>query len=119
MALGPAPCRTMCRNPRAFGFSGASLAASPEPEESALIASYPWFVPLASTAAARAAAILALVAGPVRHHEHAALGARRRALVRVPRLGRSDSRLQTCHHGVSHCRQRLNGSHWRSVFAVV
>src|SRR5437867_10408408 len=37
MALGPPPCLTMWRNPRVFGFAGASFAATPDPEESALI----------------------------------------------------------------------------------
>src|SRR4029077_12933279 len=100
----------MCRNPRAFGFSGASLAASPEPEVRALIVPYLLFAPPASTAAARAAAILALVAGAVRHHEHAALGTRRCTLVRVTRLhllrhpvcpaGRQDCWRHYCCRGV-------------------
>src|SRR6266436_7948405 len=37
MALGPAPCLTMWRNPWVLGFSGASRAATPEPEGRALI----------------------------------------------------------------------------------
>src|SRR5271155_467142 len=84
MALGPPPCRTICKNPRVFGLSGANLAASPEPEEIALIASCPSGERASSTAAARAAAVLALVASAVRHHEHAALGTGWRALVRIP-----------------------------------
>src|SRR5260370_41414262 len=42
-------------------------------------------------AAARAAAILALVAGAIWHHQHAALAARRRALVSIGQLRRSHS----------------------------
>src|SRR5216684_8215467 len=87
MALGPPPCLTMWRNPRVFGFSGGfsrdSRAAVPEPEERALIVGVLSPVFRSSTASARAAAVLALVARTVRHHQHAALAARRRALPRV------------------------------------
>src|SRR5712691_124679 len=38
MALGPPPCLTMWRKPRVLGFTGASRAATPEPEGRALIA---------------------------------------------------------------------------------
>src|ERR1700720_2664087 len=88
MACGPAPCLTMCKNPLVLGLAGASRAATPEPEESALIVSVLSPVLCSSTAAARAAAIFALVARAVRHHQHAALAARRRAFVRVGQLGR-------------------------------
>src|SRR5216684_2391323 len=90
MALGPPPCLTMWRNPRVFGFSGGfsrdSRAAVPEPEERALIVGVLSPVFRSSTASARAAAVLAFVASAVRHHQHAAFAARRRALVRVCRL---------------------------------
>src|SRR5260370_29219077 len=88
MALGPPPCRAMCRTPRVFGFSGGffgdSRAAVPEPEERALIVG--GALTCLSTASAGAATVLAFVASAVRHHQHAAFAARRRALVRVCRL---------------------------------
>src|SRR6266436_4102116 len=43
MDCGPAPCLTMCRNPLVLGLAGASRAATPEPEGSALIEL--WFSP--------------------------------------------------------------------------
>src|SRR5216683_7556410 len=86
MALGPAPCLTMCRNPRVLRFAGASRAATPEPEGRALIAFVLAFLLCFSAASARAAAVLTFVASAVRHHQHAALAARRRALVGVCRL---------------------------------
>src|SRR3977135_3040024 len=88
MALGPPPCLTMCKKPRVLGFAGASRAATPEPEGSALIVGVLSAVFRFSTAIARAAAVLALVARAVRHHQHAALAARGRALVRVRQLHR-------------------------------
>src|SRR5260370_33727452 len=100
MAVGPAPCLTICRKPRVLGLAGASRAATPEPEGWALIvfgvlaspcgqeqrrkAAATWPV-LASTAAARAAAVFAFVAGAVGHHQHAALAARGPAFIRVGR----------------------------------
>src|SRR5437016_11635133 len=96
MALGPAPCLTMWRNPRVLGFAGAIRAATPEPEGRALIA----FVLLSllsfSAAPARAAAVLAFVARAVRHHQHAAFAARRRALVGIAQLWRGQRHL----HGI-------------------
>src|SRR6266851_1061701 len=86
MALGPPPCLAMWRNPRVFRFSGASRAAVPVPEERALIVGVLSPVLRSSTASAGAAAILAFVASAIRHHQHAALAARRRALVGVCRL---------------------------------
>src|SRR5229473_3205006 len=92
-APGPPPCRAMRRNPLVFGLSGASLAAIAAPGWDVLISL--WASPLGSFGASpelaapgSAAAVLALVASPVRHHQHAALGASRRTLVRVARLGR-------------------------------
>src|SRR5229473_6910186 len=40
MAWGPAPCRTIWRNPRVLGFAGASRDATPEPDGRALIVSF-------------------------------------------------------------------------------
>src|SRR5260370_655074 len=88
----PPPCRAMRRNPLVLGLSGASLAAINAPRWDVLIdlwassASFSGSPKL--TAPRSAAAVLALVASPVRHHQHAALGASRRTLVRVARLGR-------------------------------
>src|SRR6266702_1224045 len=96
MAWGPPPCLTMWRNPRVLGFAGASRAATPEPEGRALIALVLSSLLCALAAAARAAAVFAFVAGAVRHHQHAALAARRRALVRVAQLGRRQCGL----HGI-------------------
>src|SRR5713101_4253621 len=88
MAVTPAPCRTMCKNPRVPGFAGASRAATPEPEGKALIAFVVASLLCFSAASAGAAAIFAFVARAVRHHQHAALAARGRALVGVRRLQR-------------------------------
>src|SRR5437016_12648178 len=81
MALGPAPCLTMCRNPRVLGFAGASRAATPEPDGRALIAFVLSSLLAFSATSARAAAVLAFVARAVRHYQHAAFAARRPALV--------------------------------------
>src|SRR6267142_5063475 len=86
MAWGPPPCLTMWRNPRVLGFTGASRAATPEPEERALIAFVFLSLLCCLAAAARAAAIFAFVASAVRHHQHAALAARRRAFMSVRQL---------------------------------
>src|SRR5437867_811051 len=95
MACGPAPCLTMWRNPRVLGFAGASRAATPEPEGRALIAvvlsSLLCSSAAAAGAAAGAAAIFAFVASAVRHHQHAALAACRRAFVGVGQLRLSHS----------------------------
>src|SRR5882724_5220939 len=91
MAWGPPPCLTMWRNPRVLGFAGASRAATPEPEERALIAFVFLSLLCCLAAAARAAAIFAFVASAVRHHQHAALAARRRAFMGIGQLRRSDS----------------------------
>src|SRR5208283_5398931 len=61
----------------------------------------------ASTATARAAAVLALVARSVRHHQHAALGAGWRTLVRVARrvahrLARPRRRRRSRCNGIVH-----------------
>src|SRR5580704_74285 len=107
----------MCKNPRAFGFSGAGLAASPEPEECTLIVSCPSAEAASSTAPARAAAVLALVARAIRHHEHAAFGAGGRTFMRVSLLQRGVS----CRHrrrrngGLHHRRKKLN---WRKCCGV-
>src|SRR5258708_20359727 len=104
MALGPPPCLTMWRNPRVFafcgGFSGASLAAVPEPEERALIVGVLSPVFRSSTASARAAAIFAFVARAVRHHQHAALAARRRAFMPIARPRPRDRRLHPIQIGL-------------------
>src|SRR5437879_10579593 len=91
MAWGPAPCLTMWRNPRVLGFVGASRAATPEPEGRALIALVFSSLLCSSAAPARAAAVFALVARAVRHHQHAALTARRRAFMRIGQLRLSHS----------------------------
>ena len=39
-ALGPVPWRSICKKPRVFCGAGASCAAKPDAEESALIASF-------------------------------------------------------------------------------
>src|SRR5882672_10233902 len=96
MDCGPAPCLTMCRNPLVFGLAGASRAATPEPEGSALISFVVSPVLCSSTAAARAAAVFTLVARAVRHHQHPALAARRRTLMCVGQLGRG----QRCLHRI-------------------
>src|SRR5260370_8017319 len=83
MAWGPPPCLTMWRNPRVLGFDGASRAATPEPEGRALIALVFSSLLCSLAAAARAAAIFALVARAIRHHQHAALAHRWRALMGV------------------------------------
>src|SRR5438105_15225044 len=88
MAWGPTPCLTMWRNPRVLRFAGASRAATPEPEGSALIALVLAFLLSFSAASAGAAAVLTFVASAVRHHQHAALAARRRSLVRIASLWR-------------------------------
>src|SRR5438309_7695509 len=95
MAWGPAPCLTIWRNPRVLGFAGASRAATPEPEGRALIAIVLSSLLYASAATAGAAAILAFVACAVRHHQHAALAARRRTFVRIARSK------QRCHESSS------------------
>src|SRR5579864_768676 len=109
----------MCKNPRALGFAGASLAASPEPEKCTLIVSWPSVVPMSSTAAARAAAVLALVARPVRHHEHAALRAGGRAFVRVSLLQGGVCGRHRYGRGLHrrHNRKRLNWRNYRRVLA--
>src|SRR6266851_8996190 len=82
----------MRRKPLVLGLSVASVVAITAPGWDALIdlwaspGSFSGSPKLA--AAGSAAAVLALVASSVRHHQHAALGASRRALVRVARLGR-------------------------------
>src|SRR5467141_1454348 len=91
MALGPAPCLTIWRNPRVLGFAGASRAATPEPEGRALIALVLASLLCSSAAAAGAAAVFAFVASAVRHHQHAAFAACRRAFVRIGQLWRSHS----------------------------
>src|SRR5260370_16958573 len=83
MAWGTAPCVTMWRNPRVLGFAGASRAATPEAEERALIVFVVSSLRCVSAASARAAAVFAFVARTVRHHQHSALAARRRALVGI------------------------------------
>src|SRR6266513_3999201 len=88
MALGPAPCLTMWRKPRVLGFAGASRAATAEPEGRALIVYVVSSLLCVSAASARAAAVFAFVARTVRHHQHAALAARRRALVGIAQLWR-------------------------------
>src|SRR5467141_5201958 len=92
MALGPPPCLTMCKKPRVLGFAGASRAATPEPEGSALIVGVLSAVFRFSTATARAAAVFALVARAVRHHQHAALAACGCAFMRIGQLRRSHSK---------------------------
>src|SRR2546423_8008680 len=94
MVWGPTPCLTMWRNPRVLRFGGARCAATPEPEGRALIALVLAF--LLSAASARAAAVLTFVASAVRHHQHAALAARRRALVGIAWLWRG----QRHFHGI-------------------
>src|SRR2546427_12134825 len=95
----------MWRNPRVFGFpggfAGASCAATPVPEGWALIAFVLSPVLSFSAAAAGAAAILAFVACAVRHHQHAALAACRRAFVRVRQLQWLGSPICSarCQHG--------------------
>src|SRR5256885_1394987 len=96
MAWGPTPCLTMWRNPRFLRFGGASRAATPEPEGRALIAFVLAFLLSFSAASARAAAVLTFVASAVRHHQHAALAARRRALVGIAWLWRE----QRHFHGI-------------------
>src|SRR6266566_603539 len=91
MAWGPAPCLTIWRNPRVLGFAGASRAATPEPEGRALIALVFSSLLCSSAAAAGAAAVFAFVASAVRHHQHAALAARRSAFMRIGQLRRSHS----------------------------
>src|SRR5467141_4885238 len=93
MALGPAPCLTMWRKPRVLGFAGASRAATPEPEERALIVFVVSSLLCFSAASARAAAVFAFVACAVGHHQHAALAARRRALMGVAQLWRGQRHL--------------------------
>src|SRR6267378_2464049 len=105
MACGPAPCLTMCKNPLVLGLAGASRAATPEPEGRALIAFVLSPVLCASTAAARAAAVFALVARAVRYHQHAALGAGWRAFVRVGQLGRRERDLHRVQRHFVHRRK--------------
>src|SRR5580704_2025387 len=70
----------MCRKPRVFGGLGAVCTASAVPG-SALIVASPGRP--ASTAPTRTAAIFAFIAGAVGNHEHAALGACRRAFMLI------------------------------------
>src|SRR6266403_3373032 len=114
MVWGPPPCLTMWRNPRVFGFTGASRAATPEPER-ALIAFVVSSLLCVSTASTRAAAIFALVACPVRHHQHAALAARGCALMRVSRfqVPKRPPLSDVCGHGCQYpaCRPRSGRVH--------
>src|SRR5216684_7414248 len=96
MALGPAPCLTMCRNPWVLGLAGASRAATPEPDGRALIGYVLLTLLCFSAAAARAAAVFAFVASAVRHHQHAALAAGRRAFVRIRRFKRPWHPIRAC-----------------------
>src|SRR5260370_25923564 len=102
MAWGPPPCLTMWRNPRVLGFDGASRAATPEPEGRALIALVFSSLLCSLAAAARAAAIFALVARAIRHHQHAALAARWRALVGVAQSLRRQRRVHGIKAGLRH-----------------
>src|ERR1700719_1741586 len=112
MALGPAPCLTMWRNPRVLGFAGASRAAAPEPEGRALIAFVVSSLLCVSAASARAAAVFAFVARAVRHHQHAAFAARRRALVGVAQFWRGQRHLHGIERRLVHRREgwRRSGS---------
>src|SRR5258708_12737936 len=112
MAWGPAPCRTMCRNPCVLGFAGASRAATPEPEERALIVFVVSSLLCFSAASARTAAVFAFVARAVRHHQHAALAARRRALMGVAQLWRGQRHLHRIERSFVHrwTRARRRGS---------
>src|SRR5712664_4615293 len=109
MAVTPAPCRTMCKKPRVPGFAGASRAATPEPEGKALIAFVVSSLLCFSAASARAAAVFAFIACAVRHHQHAALAACRRALVGVAQLWRGQRHLHRIERSFVHwwkgCRQ--------------
>src|SRR3984893_6305046 len=105
MALGPAPCLTMWRNPRVLGSAGASRAAAPEPEGRALIVSVVSSLLCVSAAAARAAAVFAFVARAVRHHQHAALAARRRALVGIAQFWRGQRHLHRLERRFVHRRK--------------
>src|SRR5712692_1306872 len=96
MAWGPAPCRTICRNPRVLGLAGASRAATPAPDGRALIGYVLSTLLCPLAASARAAAVLAFVARAVRHHQHAALAARGRALMCIGKSCRGQRRL----HGI-------------------
>src|SRR6266403_5967887 len=102
MALGPAPCLTMWRNPRVLGFAGASRAATPEPEERALIVFVVSSLLCVSAASAGAAAVFAFVACAVRHHQHAALAACRRALVGIAQLWRGQRQLHRIERSFVH-----------------
>src|SRR6266446_44169 len=90
IAPGPVPCRAMRRKPLVLGLSVASVVAIAAPGWDVLIEL--WASPGSSgssaklAAAGSAAAVLALVAGPIGHHQHAAFGAGRRAFVRVARF---------------------------------
>src|ERR1700741_688772 len=108
MALGPPPCLTMWRNPRVFGFTGASRAATPEPEGRALIAIRLLSLLCFLAATAGAAAIFALVACAVRHHQHAALAACGCAFMGIGQLRRSHSDRERSKNRLD-CRGR-NGS---------
>src|SRR5213082_239345 len=105
MACGPAPCLTMWRNPRVLGFAGASRAATPEPEGRALIAFVLSSLLSFSAASARAAAVFAFVARAVRHHQHAAFAARRRALVGIAQLWRGQRHLHSIQRSLVHRRK--------------
>src|SRR5436853_7599873 len=83
----------MWRNPRVLGFAGASRAATPEPEERPLIVFVVSSLLCVPAASAHAAAVFAFVACAVRHHQHAALAARRRALVGIAQLWRGQRHL--------------------------
>src|ERR1700680_4803118 len=109
MALGPAPCLTMWRNPRVLGFAGASRAATPEPEERALIVFVVLSLLCVLAASARAAAVFAFVARAVRHHQHAALAACRRALVGIAQFWRGQRHLYGIQRRFVH---RRKGSRW-------
>src|ERR1700741_3415349 len=101
-AVGPPPCRSIWRYPWVLGLSGTSRAATPEPDGRALIGFVLSPVHCTSTAAAGAAAVLAFVACAVRHHQHAALAARRRALVRVSQLRGGQRHLHGVKRGFIH-----------------
>src|ERR1700732_4750824 len=105
----------MRRNPRALGFAGASCGASAGPEEDPLIVWLVSPVSPASAAAAGAPAVLALVARPVRHHQHAALGAGRRAFMSVTRPGSRRLLRERVDHWRSHRRDSRDASGRRRV----
>src|SRR5258708_3204986 len=107
MVPGPAPWRTMCKKPWALGFSCTSPACMAGPVGVALMSRWASSTLSGLSAAARcAAAVFALIACAVGHHQHAALGAGWGAFVGVALFcgGRRVAGRDGGEHGFDHRR---------------